>query len=572
MMTALSNSSGSGASTAMACTSDPQRLTALGCVGNRTQTLATPPWAMEEANLQFAELMSPLAVLLALFMLIGIIGNMMVIIISTKNQRKTAASYYILTLAAIDLFSCIVILPFIIAKLFNRFAQTNVAQCKIFEFLNHAILSISVCLLTSISIDRFYAVCRPHQYIQTSSYDRLKVLMAGCFGLGTFVSFPILEFYGKKTVVLLGSEGKFQGIVCHFSDAYDGSLPQAIYSTLMLIIFVSCVSIIIVMYGRITIQVLRKKRSVGVMPVTTTGLTKDARPQYNMFLIKEPKKEAEKDFRDELGPSTSGESAKAEQEQSNEHNPSTETYVDIKKAHDDTSREKLKPDSKLYGEKITENTVYNEKRNIDVEGSQKELNSKTNPSLATNDKQLSTPKTKVVLNASQLKTTSAACMNSPSDDPRHQICVDHVRLAWQNPALNINAKRGPQVPVTMPPLAQNNTQRLRQTDKKLCVGRTRRVIHPSTVAQRSKASKVLLVMTLVFLLSWFPFWFLKIARVINPSFWSQRSKFEELLEYSLNHAFYINNFANPIIYSISSAHFRRQFKKLLINAQQCGSK
>ena len=83
-----------------------------------------------------------------------------------------------------------------------------------------------------------------------------------------------------------------------------------------------------------------------------------------------------------------------------------------------------------------------------------------------------------------------------------------------------------------------------------------------------KAAKILFLVTAVFLISWLPFFILRVCYTIDKSYWNDYSPARKVIEHFLNHCFYINNAINPVIYSVINKNFRQECMKLFTRA--CG--
>ena len=85
-----------------------------------------------------------------------------------------------------------------------------------------------------------------------------------------------------------------------------------------------------------------------------------------------------------------------------------------------------------------------------------------------------------------------------------------------------------------------------------------------------KAAKILFLVTTVFLISWLPFFILRVCYIVDKNFWDDYSSSRMVIEHFLMHCFYINNAINPVIYSVINKNFRQECIKLFKRA--CGYK
>ena len=89
----------------------------------------------------------------------------------------------------------------------------------------------------------------------------------------------------------------------------------------------------------------------------------------------------------------------------------------------------------------------------------------------------------------------------------------------------------------------------------------------STLTSSLKAAKLLFLITLLFIISWMPFFIIRMSQTIDKSQSDDHSPSSKVIEHFLNHCFYINNAVNPIVYSIINKNFRRDC--LTLFKRQC---
>ncbi|ELT89645.1 hypothetical protein CAPTEDRAFT_217421 [Capitella teleta] len=208
----------------------------------------------------------PIVVMMTVFMVTGILGNVVVLVVYINKRKKAVANNYMMSLAGIDLFSCSIIHPYVIYKI-KVVYNPDSSACRLFEFLNHASLCTQVCILLSVAIDRFYTVCKPLKYIQ--AYQRSILLIVLSYTIGSLGSIPLLVFYGQKT---MGNQPHCSQTVyiCHYSDQYDGSVHQLTYGACALLIM-SCMLLAIgVLYARVVTSIV--KGNVRVKPIISPAL------------------------------------------------------------------------------------------------------------------------------------------------------------------------------------------------------------------------------------------------------------------------------------------------------------
>ena len=463
-----------------------------------------------DANHRHARTMAPVIAFILFLMLTGLAGNVIVVFLTGKKKDKNASTYYILILAAIDLISCATMHPYFVWQLFHNYSQGNDTLCKAFGFINHSIMSISICLLTAISIDRFFAVCRPHLYILDSSYFRLKLMIALCFILGITVSTPLLVFYGSKTQALPTYIGKL-GITCFYRDKYSGSKSTIVFMSIVLTCFVTAHGIIVVMYGRIA-KLMRCTR------ISDASLSYRGEAKMNKVPLVKPSSSS-----DIFLVASCSEALKKRGTQV----PLASRCSRVKPC--DAEHNVPKQTSQYKGH----TPGYQNIKNSSTPSVEKRpLEKRVTFSSCTREDPMDTGiqnKLDLSTDNNRTKSDGASCSTVS--------CLNQIR--GQNVNVLTNPSRSHPTPHT-PGCGPNK----------------------STLQHRMKATKILFLVTLVFILCWAPFLILRTAQVVDKRFWIPSTDAEKMIENWLNHLIYINNAANPVIYYISSVRFRLQVKKL----------
>ncbi|XP_043941303.1 G-protein coupled receptor 54-like [Protopterus annectens] len=151
----------------------------------------------------------------ALLMLVGLIGNSLVIyVVSKHKQMRTATNFYIANLAATDIIFLVCCVPFtatlypLPSWIFGEF------MCKFVAYLQQVTVQATCITLTAMSADRCYATVYPLKSLRHRT-PRVAMIVSICIWIGSFIlSSPIITF--QKT-----QEGDWYGprIYCidHFS-------------------------------------------------------------------------------------------------------------------------------------------------------------------------------------------------------------------------------------------------------------------------------------------------------------------------------------------------------------------
>ncbi|CAG9791763.1 unnamed protein product [Diatraea saccharalis] len=97
-----------------------------------------------------------------LIFLLSITGNCMVIATLASNRRmRTITNVYLLNLAISDFLLGVFCLPFtLVGQIYRRFLF-GAMLCKLIPFLQAVSVSVDVWTLVAISLERYFAICRP---------------------------------------------------------------------------------------------------------------------------------------------------------------------------------------------------------------------------------------------------------------------------------------------------------------------------------------------------------------------------------------------------------------------------
>lgn len=124
---------------------------------NGTQATDVPRFNTYNDLTQIASVYYTFLIISVMVIVVGLIGNLMVITVILKHRSmRTTTNYYIFSLAVSDLFITAIAMPFKIISLMadaDRFLLNNVICC-IMEFIMPFVVFTSVWTLVAISLDR----------------------------------------------------------------------------------------------------------------------------------------------------------------------------------------------------------------------------------------------------------------------------------------------------------------------------------------------------------------------------------------------------------------------------------
>lgn len=106
---------------------------------------------------------------------IGIIGNLIVASVYWRKKDKQTSTFFILILAFSDLSVCSFLIPMTIYFEKEAFYTDNLFLCKTYFFMTTFSVPASCFLMTAISIDRYFCICRASKNIMTQTKAKVTV-------------------------------------------------------------------------------------------------------------------------------------------------------------------------------------------------------------------------------------------------------------------------------------------------------------------------------------------------------------------------------------------------------------
>eukprot|EP00794_Sanderia_malayensis_P007712 gene7712-8550_t len=169
-----------------------------------------------------------LTVLYAIIFIIGITGNILVLLTVSTKQMRSVTNIFLGNLAVADLITCLLSLPIIVMKLYVDWPLGKFV-CLFIYPLTDVFVSVSVCTLCAIMLDRFRGIVYP--FTRKLSLKMTLLVTAAIWILSiAIVGIPLMVLYKFETVS--GQD------YCHMewpSKAYSHSYRLAIFIFLYII-------------------------------------------------------------------------------------------------------------------------------------------------------------------------------------------------------------------------------------------------------------------------------------------------------------------------------------------------
>ncbi|KAK6959822.1 cholecystokinin receptor type A [Biomphalaria glabrata] len=106
----------------------------------------------------------PTFIYLASLFIMGVIGNPLIILVYSREKKKTATTYFIVSIAVVDLIATLITLPVTFYVNFRSLDMDNIYVCKLYFFVNFTNATISTFLLLAVAVVRYRKICHPLEW------------------------------------------------------------------------------------------------------------------------------------------------------------------------------------------------------------------------------------------------------------------------------------------------------------------------------------------------------------------------------------------------------------------------
>lgn len=186
-------------------------------------------------------------IFVSVLMVIGLVGNLHVILIYALKFKISNYKIYILILASLDMTNCCLSMPLVIMYLSFPFMFPSNIFCKVFRFILYYVSISSTIILVVIAVDRFRKICKPMKFQLTVFHTKMLCMIVLFVTL--CVTWPVPVLYGNSTVHT-GIAG-ITGTRCFTLDEFKDTNYQAQYNALLTVVFIVITLILAILYYRI---------------------------------------------------------------------------------------------------------------------------------------------------------------------------------------------------------------------------------------------------------------------------------------------------------------------------------
>ena len=207
----------------------------------------------------------PVFVFVTIMMILGTVGNILVIYVYRKRFRKTSSNYFIVSMAIFDLLACLIGMPTELYDLRNSYTFYSSTVCKVFRYTSSVTVYGSVIILIEIAVDRYFKICHPLMIIEIIKI-KIMCIAAGVLSLILAIPAAILFGISKSSTpdpVVFGHD-------CSVEEQYRKGTFAKIYYYMLGIVFVITLVVLTALYFRIWIEIRRRKNLVIGDQINTT--------------------------------------------------------------------------------------------------------------------------------------------------------------------------------------------------------------------------------------------------------------------------------------------------------------
>ena len=213
---------------------------------------------LEELNERYANALIPVTILLGIFAVTGIFGNILVLAVFTAGNHYKNNNFriFVICLGIIDLITCVSLVPAEMAKIRSHFSFPSATPCKVKCFFNTFGTAAAAFVLLVISVDRFRKVCQPlkRQIVPRQAVKILAIVLVVAF----LLSFPAPILCGISTANKTNIYNTTTTVyMCTAEKKYQESVWRLLYKSSLTVCLIIVSVALIVMYALIGRTVIR---------------------------------------------------------------------------------------------------------------------------------------------------------------------------------------------------------------------------------------------------------------------------------------------------------------------------
>ncbi|XP_069131685.1 probable G-protein coupled receptor 19 [Argopecten irradians] len=219
----------------------------------------------------------PEVILLGVLWCISVIGNLLVCIVIYRSRRvQSTTNYFVVTCACADLLFIFVVIPLECGRIILSEWVFGDFMCRCVRFVQAVFPNVTLYILTSIAIDRYYTIVYPLSFKVTREIAKRMIVM--CCLLSCLLSSYSLYFY--KEIGILSNDNASKSVCPTFVNPINNTSLAFTLSSVLLQYVIPAV-VVGVIYFRLTRFIwrssgkcLRFKRTTNNVPRTKEKMVK----------------------------------------------------------------------------------------------------------------------------------------------------------------------------------------------------------------------------------------------------------------------------------------------------------
>ena len=191
-----------------------------------------------------------LAVMISSLAVVGILGNIPVLIVYFRRRDNLPTHTFIKVLAVIDLLVCALFMPYTIVYEFHL--VTSDIMCRVCEFMRHCTLFASVITLVAIATERYFAVCKISTKINVNSINIgvwVIIVLSAIIAVPAIGTFAVVQDSDVKDIPCHFPHEYTSRIFCHFTYTLMGKPLVTAYQMLQAVICFILILLVTVLYS-----------------------------------------------------------------------------------------------------------------------------------------------------------------------------------------------------------------------------------------------------------------------------------------------------------------------------------
>ncbi|CAG2229603.1 unnamed protein product [Mytilus edulis] len=212
---------------------------------------------LDRVNDEMAVVLQPVITIVSIYMIVGLIGNPLVIYYYGFSVKPSPSYNFIVLVAVFDLVICCICIPFEIIDMMFSYKFPSSIGCKIFRFVDYFSSVGTGLVLIAIAVDRYRKVCQPFKTQITIKMTKIIICIV-CFA-SVCISWPSFVFYDVHAVNISSIPG-LVGYDCTTVREKQYKLYITIFNGVCFLIFLVSIITLTVLYILVGTKLCHLKR------------------------------------------------------------------------------------------------------------------------------------------------------------------------------------------------------------------------------------------------------------------------------------------------------------------------